>query len=420
LIDRCRRTGDSRQIEQLADRMLALDDLSEEAIRAKMEARAFAGDRLTALKLFEEWKAKLAEAVGAVPTDSLENIAASLRGRGWTRAHLAAVPKPTPERTIARPFVGRSDEYRALYEAWEKAAKVGSSHALVIGDSGVGKSTLVERLTMAASLEGAAISRVQCYDLERAIPYAALGGLIRGLLDCPGVSATPPDDLAELAKLLPEVRHRFPSIPFATDTQGETARIRLTEAFHEMVKAIADEHPVILVLDNVHIADEASLFVIHLVLRLLRQHPVMTVLVSRPTELAQSTQAAHLRENADELGVCEIDLAPLAPHESDLLLSALIPPDQIQPSAAVRRTLIQVSGGFPMVLELLVQDWQANGEQCFALAMDAMTSELGSVGDPKVAYRRLLTRIMNDLEPTTQSALSLAALLGPRLNDLVM
>jgi DNA-binding SARP family transcriptional activator len=43
LIDRCRRTGDSRQIEQLADRMLAMDELSEEAIRAKMEARAFAG-----------------------------------------------------------------------------------------------------------------------------------------------------------------------------------------------------------------------------------------------------------------------------------------------------------------------------------------------------------------------------------------
>ena len=44
LFDRCRRTGQSRQIEQLADRMLQLDDLSEEAIRAKMEARAMAGD----------------------------------------------------------------------------------------------------------------------------------------------------------------------------------------------------------------------------------------------------------------------------------------------------------------------------------------------------------------------------------------
>src|SRR5215218_258032 len=53
LIDRCRRTGDTRQIEQLADHMIGLDELCEEAIRAKMEARAFAGDRLTALEIFE-------------------------------------------------------------------------------------------------------------------------------------------------------------------------------------------------------------------------------------------------------------------------------------------------------------------------------------------------------------------------------
>ena len=70
LIDRCRRTGDSRQIERLADRMLALDELSEEAIRAKMEARAFAGDRLTALEFYEAWRIKLAEELQAVPSES--------------------------------------------------------------------------------------------------------------------------------------------------------------------------------------------------------------------------------------------------------------------------------------------------------------------------------------------------------------
>ena len=37
-IDKCRRTGDFKQIEHLADRMLHLDELSEEAVRAKMEA----------------------------------------------------------------------------------------------------------------------------------------------------------------------------------------------------------------------------------------------------------------------------------------------------------------------------------------------------------------------------------------------
>jgi DNA-binding SARP family transcriptional activator len=75
LIDRCRRTADTRTMERLADRMIALDQLSEDAVRAKMESRAFDGDRLTALRVFEEWKEMLARDLGAVPSDLVEGIA---------------------------------------------------------------------------------------------------------------------------------------------------------------------------------------------------------------------------------------------------------------------------------------------------------------------------------------------------------
>ena len=50
-IDRSRRQGNTRAMETLADALLLLDDLSEDGVRAKMESRAFAGDRLTALQI---------------------------------------------------------------------------------------------------------------------------------------------------------------------------------------------------------------------------------------------------------------------------------------------------------------------------------------------------------------------------------
>src|SRR3954454_8972706 len=275
LIDRCRRTGDTRQIEQVADRMLALDELSEDAIRAKMEARAFAGDRLTALEIFEAWKKKLAEELQAVPSEMVEGIAVRLRRRGWERTTLANIPNVPTDQWRNRPFVGRAAEYKALYEQWETAKQGTASHALVLGDSGVGKTTLVQRLTTAAGLEGAAISRVQCYDLEKEIPYSTLSGLVLGLLDRPGVSATSPEALAEISRTAPHVRQRFPDLPKPSESQGETARIRLTESVLEMLSAIAEEHPVILVVDDLHLADDVSLAGLHLIMRRVHRQALM-------------------------------------------------------------------------------------------------------------------------------------------------
>src|SRR5690606_39208638 len=159
------------------------------------------------------------------------------------------------ERGNGRACGGGSAGYRALQDGWERAPAGLRGHALVIGEAGIGKSTLVERLTTAAGLEGASVSRVQCYELEREIPYATLGGLVRGLLERPGASAVAPEALSELARTVPDVRTRFPHIPAAHDSEGESARVRLAEAMSQLVDAVSDEHPLILVVDDHHLAD---------------------------------------------------------------------------------------------------------------------------------------------------------------------
>lgn len=418
LIDRCRRTADARQIEFLADTMLSLDDLSEEAVRAKMEARAFAGDRLTALRIFEEWKSKLSETVGAQPSDLVEGMAVRLRRRGWERTNLIHIPTVPIDQWRGRSFIGRSREYRQLYEGWEETKRGKARHALVLGDSGIGKTTLVDRLTTAAGLEGAAISRAQCYDLEREIPYGTLGNLVQGLLDRPGVSGTPPEALAELARTVREVRRRFPTIPVVEESQGETARIKLTEALHQMLETIAEEHPVILVVDDLHLCDEASLSVLHLIMHRVQHQPIMLVLVARAGELPRSLQAARLRTSAHSLGIQELELPPLSESESVDLLAALLSPAQEGADTPLRRTMVRAAGGFPMVLELLVQDWEANGNQSLALALDAMTADFGGDKEAPAVYRQVLDRLIFALEHGTRNVLNVAAVLGHRLNDL--
>lgn len=419
LIDRCRRTADSRTMERLADRMMVLDPLSEDAVRAKMESRAFDGDRLTALRVFEEWKDTLARELAAVPSDLVEGIAIRLRRRGWERSANDRIPSVRTDQWRGRPFIGRQAEYRVLYEGWERTQRGEPGHALVRGDSGVGKTTLVERLSTAAGLEGASVSRVQCYELEREIPYSVVTGLVVGLLERPGVTATSPEALAELGRTVPQVRQRFPNLPPPVDSQGETARVRLAEAMHEMVLAIAEEHPVILVVDDLHLADDVSLAVLHLLIRRAKEQPIMVVMTVRPGELGQSPQAARLLEGAAGLGFQAIGVPPMNDEESNSLLDSVIQPGEAKPAGAARRALLRAAAGYPMVLELLVQDWQAHGEQSLALSLGAMTTELAQRTDAG-AYDQLFARINRGLDPVTQTVLNLAAILGRRLNDVEM
>jgi DNA-binding SARP family transcriptional activator len=419
LMHRCRRTGESRQIEQLADRLLSLDDFSEEAVIAKMEARALAGDRLMALKLFEDWKARLFAELRAIPSASVDQLAARLRRGGWGPA-VNDIPTLSVEHSRERLFVGRGKEFTLLYETWTRLKHGKSIHSLILGDSGVGKTTLVERVTTVAALEGASVVKVQSYDLERAIPFATLSGLIVGLLDKPGASATPPEALAELARVSPAVTRRFSCLPTPNDAQGEAARIRLTEAFQQLVHAVAEEYPTILVVDDLHLADEPSLAAIHFVLRREASQRVIAIFTGRPGEIGRSTQAAILRESLGRLGGQEFVLAPLSREQGLELLRSLLQLGEPRPTAREEADLLSASGGLPMVLELLVQDWRKNGSSSIALALEAMTADFFAGAAPVDAFAPILSRLSGNLEPASKRALDLASVLGHRLNDLPM
>ncbi|NOT06916.1 MAG: AAA family ATPase [Gemmatimonadales bacterium] len=418
LADHARRSGDISRVFAIADRLLSVDPLAEDGIRAKMEALAMQGDRISALRTYEQWRHELALAVQAAPSELLEGIAARLRTRSATPA---MVREPVPARTEQwgeRPFVGRTAEYRELFEAWESTTQLNTRHVLITGESGIGKSTLAMRFGTAASLEGAVVARVQCFEMEQRIPFGMIGALIADLLDKPGALGTAPESLAELARVLPKVRERFPHLPKPRHTEGEAARLHFAEGAFALFDAVMEEQPLILIVDDYPRSDEASLSVLHMLLRRAGLERLMVVMSGRPPEPDEPPQATRIRKGVSSLPMRRIDLAPLADDASDELLTAAVGSAGKEPGAPERRAIIKAAAGNPMALEFLAQDWVTHREMSLAVSIPAMREDVPASAKEAVGYDRLIERLLPSLVPRTRAALYLATVLGPRVNDL--
>jgi tetratricopeptide (TPR) repeat protein len=289
---------------------------------------------------------------------------------------------------------------------------------LLTGETGIGKSTLAMRFAAAAALEGAAVARVQCFELEQRIPFGMIGALVTSLLDCPGVMGTAPESLAEVARIVPRVKERFPHLPAPRHTEGEAARLHFAEGTFALLDAIMEEQPIVLIVDDYPRSDEASLSVLHMLLRRAANDRLMIVLSGRPPEPGEPAQATRIRKGVSYLPLRHLDLAPLSEQESDDLLQVLLSPTAKAPGSPERRALLRTAGGNPMALELLTQDWITHGDAALAVLLPAMSADVPVSALEAIGYDRLIERMLPALTPRTRVALYLAAILGPRLNDL--
>jgi tetratricopeptide (TPR) repeat protein len=288
---------------------------------------------------------------------------------------------------------------------------------LVRGESGLGKTTLVERVVTGAALEGASVARVRCHELERELPFGVMGSVVSQLLDLPGAGATAPEQLAELGRLVAKVRQRWPSLPAPLPVVGEGARIQFSEAVLALMHALAEEQPLALVVDDIHLADATSLAVLHLLLRRLEAVPVMVLLTSAVSVADEAPSARRFVDNAEALALTLVALGPLPAVHAAELLDALVAQDA-PPSPTVRKALLAGARGNPMVLELLVADWQRRGDASLAMSLGAMTA--GASGPPPEALRRVVGDTLAVLDPEARAVVELGAILGQRLNDLSM
>jgi DNA-binding SARP family transcriptional activator len=296
-----------------ARRRLALDPLSEEAARDLMRVLSTSGDRAGVLATYERLRERFRSELGISPSAETRALARDLsRGEVPGPQPLAAAEPDLLGNaallTDALPFTGRIAELEALVEAWRQARRGRGGIAAVTGEAGIGKTRIAAKLIETARVEGATIASCAALDLGGGPPFGLWAELLRDLV---GAYGAPPEDLpwvADLARLSPQLQGALPPTP---PSSPQLERVRLFEATVAMLEWAARKRPCLLLFEDVHTADPASLELVAYVARRLPRLPVLIMLTRRDLPARAEVDSLLHRLPLHGIAVREIELGPL-------------------------------------------------------------------------------------------------------------
>jgi ATP/maltotriose-dependent transcriptional regulator MalT len=243
-------------------------------------------------------------------------------------------------------IVGRTDELDALERALDELDRGCSGAVDLVGEPGIGKTRLLRELAARAELRGQLVLFGSASELERDLPFSvfvdALDEFVEGL--DPNQLAVLADDVrAELAHVLPAL----------ADLAGERQpalqheRYRSHRAVRALLERLAEPDRLVLVLDDLHWADSASVELLGALLRRPPAGSVLMALAHRPSPLPERLPAA--LERAQRAGaVSRIELGALSPDEARELLGETADDADVP-------VLYSESGGNPFYLEQLAR-----------------------------------------------------------------
>ena len=389
--------GDHEAAALHARRRLELDPLSEDAARDLMQRLARKGDRAAALAAYETFRSALRRDLGIAPSAETRALAEELR---LDRRAGAAQAVPMPA-ALARgehsPFVGRRESLAALRASWARASAGATAVVVLTGAAGSGKTRLLVELAVEARAAGATVLAGRCLE-DGVVAFAPFTEALRGYLtDPPG--APPEWALAELARLLPELR---PDAP-APAGDPRDARHRLFEAVAAAIGHAARGAPVLLVVEDLHWADAATLQMLAHVIRTLAWAPLL-VAGSLREETVPALQAL-LADLRREARLERVVLRGLSEEECGELAASWL--GRAQSSPALTAAVHRRTGGNPLFVEELVRHLVESrpGTSADAL-LEAATTEV------PLGVRTVIERRLARLPEAAAHAVRVAAVAG--------
>jgi DNA-binding SARP family transcriptional activator len=340
--------GDPAEAVQLTRAQVALDPLAEAPNRRLIERLAANGDRAAALSAGRQFAERLRAQLGIAPSRATRALIDDLR-----RGEPEPIPAPPGlTRSDQTVFVGRRAELARLHASWGGVQMHRDRRiALIAGEPGVGKTRLAEQFGSASLAEGAIVLAGRCSEE----PLAAFEPFTEALTQAGVAQALAPGA--------------------ATDDAG--ARHRLFDAVDSAITDLAATAPLLIVIDDLHWADPASLLLASFLLRSSRPGPILVLGTYRDTELGRNTPLTHALAGLRRDGALDrIDLRGLPLDDVAALARSMLGSDELAPRVHAR-----TAGNAFFVEEVLRGCAESGANEVPESVRHAVGVRLSSMGD---------------------------------------
>ncbi len=371
-----------------------------------------------ALRAYSSARDRLRDELGIEPGPDLRRLEADILAQApaldWRPPPPETLPPVVAAPVVAAPaapatapqdvFVGRGAELAALDGALACTGDASGAVVLVAGEPGIGKTRLVEEAAARAASRGCLVAWGRCEEGEGAPPFGPWIQVVRALLahpDTGAVRAALEPDAAEIAQLVPEVKALVGPLSPPKPLNPASARHRFFDAVAGFLTRLAKEHPVAVILDDLHWADPPSLELTPHLARRLPGTDTCLILTYRDVD------------PAPDRGLTEV-LAALArqPGRVDLSLKGLTRDEVAQ--------FVAHEAGAEAPAGILAAVWdRAGGNPFFVgeltrllLAEKALTPEPTAGAGVPWAVRQVVGRRTGRLPKATRQLLAVAAVAG--------
>ncbi len=412
-----RSRGDLEQTAIWLEHALRNDPLDENALRLLVQALAEAGRRSDALRAFQRFAQQLRSDLDIAPDASTlaliqelkmshGRVPSTVRPQPRAAAELQQVIPRYPLSATGR-LIGREEELRDVLRLGTAPA---ARFVLLAGEAGMGKTRLLAEIASQARAAGSITLAAGSYEQEGRLPY---GPIHDALLDY--VRAQPDEILQvqldnvlpELSRVVPELRVRLPDLPDGWSGDVESRRLHFFTALSQALERICRDRPLVLLLDDLQWADDATLQLLHFLPRQFGATHLRIVGAYRPEEVPTDCALAQLITAWQQSG----NLIPLAALEQSSM--ALLIEDRLggPPTPNLVQQLQERSAGNPLfavqLLRLLQQEGlvhQRNG--AWELPASATVGRL----PPEIHH--VVSRRLRRLDAPARELLTQAAVLG--------